>query len=200
MDERGREVLFKVNRQSDNATEVIASHLLVDELGQLGAIADEAIHTENGEQGVCTDLLPNHRKLKDAGLEAVSNPDQLVGQVIARDFLGDWDAHSGNYLVGPDGVTRSIDLGKAGNKGIVGSPTSTRARILKQLGTHENVQTYYQRYRELSDEQIQQMVERAGSHLEQPAPQVEARFIEAMIYQRDNFRKYEIYKDELSRD
>lgn len=193
VDDQGRQVFFKVNRQADNASEVLASHLLVDELGQLGVVADEAVAGE--ERGVCSEFLPNHRTLKEAGLDSVSNGEQLVGQVIFRDFLGDWDAHSANYLVGPDGTARAIDLGKAGNQGIWGSnPTSIRHQVLTRFGTPEIIQKHVERIRQFSDDDIQAMVGRAAAHLETPAPAVEQKFVAAMLYQRENYRKYNIYQ------
>lgn len=193
VDDQGRQVFFKVNRHADNASEVIGSHLLVDELGQLGVVADEAV--SGADQGVCSQFLPNQRTLKAAGLDAVSNGEQLVGQVIFRDFLGDWDAHSANYLVGPDGTARAIDMGKTGNRGILGtSPTSIRHQVLSRFATTQLIQTHVERIRQFTDEEIQAMVGRAAAHLEHPAPAVEQKFVEALLYQRENYRKYDIYK------
>lgn len=194
-DEEGRQVLFKVNRQADNATEILGSQLLVNELGQLGVVTEDAVTLDGGERGVSSQFLSNHRTLKEAGMAAVTNGDQLVGQVIFRDFLGDWDAHSGNYLVGPDGVAKSIDLGKSGNKGIMGQgPKSNHEQILASFGNRHNISTYVNRIRNFSDEDIQQMVGRAASKLEEPAPLVEQRFVEALTHQRTTFRNYNLYK------
>jgi len=202
IDEQGRTVVYKTNsrqgrseEEADNLddAEVLFSHLFVDELQLDGVVTDEA-RLDGTDQVVLTSaFLENHRTLKEAGAGAVRNPDSAVAQVIAREFLGDGDAHAKNFIVGPRGNLKSIDFGIAGSAFPIDWRRDAFHEVMNNLSTTDNVTRFVTRIESLSDENIENMVDRAGAHLSDPNPELERTFVDNLIRNRDFIREQRPY-------
>ena len=168
-----------------NEIEVLASHIFADSLELNGVVTDEASYPAQNQEGVASVLKSGHQSLHLAGVKNVADGRGAVAQVIARDFLGDHDAHAGNYIVGPKGLIVSLDFGRSFNKGISKQRPSSFMDILGEFGSSETIAPMLDRIRSFTDQDIDAMVEDAGTHIRDWNDEKSKKFQSVLRYNRN---------------
>jgi len=196
LDSSGQPVVFKRNRfqaaageqEDGNASEVLASRLFVEELGLAGVAVELAVSAEG--QGVVSRFLPGRLSLAEAD-PATVDPLQLAPLIVARDFLGDWDASTKNYMISSQGQVEACDFGSSPHKGLPAHESGGLIeKALQQFADQRGLDTLLQPFRDLTDRQIQGMVKRAGRGLN---PRLQKDFIAALVNNRDLLRRSNPY-------
>lgn len=178
-----------------NVREIVASHIMADELGLPTLTFQEGYVTDQGQrlERVLSPLQSDFHTLERADLSTVRCPDQAVELTVTDGFLGNWDAtfnHS-NVWLRSDGVVMGSDYGCSLAPGIEarGIPYAN-LKIMKQFATRENVLAVTDRLASWSDEKIHGMVERQGSKwITSWTPELEQELSGALIENRDALRR-----------
>ena len=197
LDPSGKPMIFKSNRfqaatareEDGNASEVLASRLFVKELGLAGVTVEPAVSAD-GQTGVASLFLPGRISLAQAD-PTVIDPLQLAPMVVARDFLGDWDSSTRNYMINAKGKIEACDFGSAPHKGLPAHETGGLIeKALQEYSEQRGLESLLKPLRELTDRQIKGMVKRAGRGLN---PCLQKDFVEALVHNRDLLRRSNPY-------
>ncbi|MEW6280078.1 MAG: hypothetical protein AB1758_15720 [Candidatus Eremiobacterota bacterium] len=198
----GQPVVFKANRDGwmddtpfgtgaeQDRAEVLASHLLVDVLGLEGLPSYPARSSE-GNVGTYTHLVEGMKTYAECSLDKIANPDSAVAQLVARDWLGDWDANATNFGVTPDGRLVSFDFGGAMMRGLPVVRRRAYTEIMDAYGTPERVGPICSKILALSDSQIDAAVTRVGRSLVPDwSSELREHYTSVLIHNREAIREH----------
>ena len=182
-----------------NVKEVVASHIVADELGlptltfQEGYLIADGQRTERILSPLCTNFKP----LSETTLDSIKDGDAAVALSITLGWLGDHDTtfNDSNVWVRDDGQLMGADYGFSCRPGIevAGVPFANR-KVMNEFATRENVSAATERITALTDEEIHRMVERQGSRwIHDWNPAMEQPMAEALIANRDQLREENPY-------
>ncbi|MBS2036861.1 hypothetical protein JST97_17855 [bacterium] len=184
--------------RKDNITEIVMSHIVADEFKMPSLTFREGnLVTPDGRksQVVLSPLRTDFKTLEHVAVEEIKDGDQAVAlTVLQGGLLGDWDStfNDSNLWVRNDGVAMGADYGYAGKPGIscLGVPFAN-IKIMKAFANRENVTSISDRIKNLSDEEIQAMVERQGSKwIRDWNPQISKELSDNLISNRNRMRQH----------
>lgn len=208
-DEKGNKVVLKHNNlgifarvcppsemRLRDVKEVVASHIMKDEFNLPTVTYQEGYYMdEKGKEheGIVCNFVDGLRTLEDTDTSAIKNPKQAVEQSIVKGWMGDWDIiyNDSNVWIQPDGTALAADFGFSIADGITdfGVPNAN-AKVMKNLSKPEFVDPIVKKIKNLSDEDIQGMVHRAGSkNIHDWNPKWEKDFTDTLIRNRDKLKK-----------
>ncbi len=208
-DENGKKVVFKHNKlgifarvcppgemRLRDVKEVVASHIMAEEFGLPSVVYYEGhIVDDKGQRhdGIVCDFIENLRTLEDTDVSAIKNPDQAVQQSIVKGWMGDWDIikNDSNVWILPDGTAVATDFGFSIADGITdfGIPNANE-KVMRAFAKPENVEPIVKKICSLSDEDIKNMVHKAGTkYIHDWNEKWEKEFTDILIRNRDRLKK-----------
>lgn len=191
---------YGADPRQENINEVVTSHLLADEL-DVPALTFREGTLVVGEERIPKILSPfrtDFRTLEKVPVSAVKDGDDAVRTtIVTSGLMGDWDStgNNSNVWVLNDGTFMGADFGYAAAPGnSKGGVPYGNVKILKKFATEENIEEAVDFIKDLSDEEIHEMVERTGSTwIHDWTPEMAQRISSAMIHNRDEIRKQNLY-------
>lgn len=208
-DEKGNKVVFKHNSlgifariypkaemRKRDIKEIVASRIMQDEFGlptvtyREGYVVDDK---GQKQRGIVCDFVEGLRTLETAKTDEIKNPDQAVEQSIVKGWMGDWDIikNDSNVWLLPDNTAVGADFGFSIDDGITdfGVPNASE-KVMKALSKPENVDPIVNKIKNLSDDEIGEMVQRAGSNnVDGWKPELKKEFSDILIRNRDKLKK-----------
>ena len=198
---------FGANPRQENIHEVVTSHLLNDELdaASLTFREGELVVGEERFPKILSPLRTDFRTLEKVPVSAVKDGDAAVrNTILASGLMGDWDStgNNSNVWVLNDGTFMGADFGYAALAGnSKGGVPYGNVKILKKFATEENLEETTDFIKNLSDEKIHEMVDRVGqTWIHDWTPEMEQDIASAMIHNRDEIRKQNLYTRYLDKE
>lgn len=197
-------------RKENIAREIVASHILADEF-KLPAVTYEQgrIAGKSGEprEMVVSKFVPGLSTLWETPVEKIKNPDEAVAQCIVRGWMGDKDiiVNNSNIWITKEGKALAGDFGNAFRKKIAvnfGKKKGTfeipkaNLEVMRAFATFSNILPVTEKIKNLSDEDIQKMVHKAGiQHVHGWNLKLENKLTDILIYNRNRLRKRDPFMD-----
>ena len=182
--------------------EIVLSHICKDEFELPGATYREAyvIHPDGHRtDGIISDWIDGVGTLRSEPVESFKDGDLAVKENIVKGFLGDPDTtkplSSNVWVIKATGQPICGDFGNAGQRGIttLGVPRANQ-QIMWKFARSENVDPVVKQIRNLSDQQVRDMVARAGEkYVHDWTPQQADKISSVLIGNRDRLRKDNVF-------
>lgn len=197
----GRLIPPSVKRMLD-VKEIVLSHISHDDFKLPGATYREAYVLDaqgHRQEGIISDWMPGIETLHDAPVTDIKDGDLAVREAVVKGFLGDADTtkplSSNVWIVKPTGQPIVGDFGNAGQRGVsvLGVPRANQQVMWKFANDH-NVEPAVEEIRNLSDEQIKAMVDRAGSkYVHDWSPRYSRKISTVLIHNRNQLERHDVF-------